>query len=76
MRQHIDLELQKRLRETVSQLALEHAYKLYEELQPQIESVVSQVVDEAVRSAVAKASVSVMDTHLAGVTATNAPLKK
>lgn len=55
-RQYIDIELQRRIRETVSQLALEHAHKLYEELQPQLEFTVSQVVEEAVAQAVAHAS--------------------
>jgi hypothetical protein len=63
-RQYIDIELQRRIRETVSQLALEHAHKLYEELQPELESTVRQVVEEAVAQAIAHAS-----TH----SGTNAP---
>jgi hypothetical protein len=54
-RQYIDIELQKRIRGAVSQLALEHAHKLFEELQPQLESTVSQVIDEAVAQALAHA---------------------
>jgi hypothetical protein len=54
-RQYIDIELQKRIREAVSQLALEHAHKLFEELQPQLETTVSQVIDEAIAQALAHA---------------------
>jgi hypothetical protein len=54
-RQYIDIELQKRIREAVSQLALEHAHKLFEELQPQLEATVSQVIEEAVAQALAHA---------------------
>jgi hypothetical protein len=57
-KQYIDAELQKRLRETVAQLALEHSHKLFEELQPQIEATIAQVVDEAVAQAVARAATS------------------
>jgi hypothetical protein len=53
-RQQIDMQLQKRIRETVAQLALEHAHKLFEELQPQIEAVVVEVVEDAMRQAIAK----------------------
>ncbi len=53
-RQQIDMQLQKRIRETVAQLALEHAYKLFEELQPQIEAVVVDVVEDAMRQAISK----------------------
>jgi hypothetical protein len=56
-RQYIDTELQRRLREAVSQLALEHAHKMFEELQPHLEATVSQVVDEAIKHAVAYAAV-------------------
>ncbi len=55
-RQYIDVELQRRLRETVSQLALVHAHKLFEELRPQLEATITQVVDEAVRQALKHAS--------------------
>jgi hypothetical protein len=55
-RQYIDIELQRRIRETVSLLALEHAHKLFEELQPQLESTVRQVVEEALAQAVAHAA--------------------
>jgi hypothetical protein len=55
-RQYIDIELQRRIRETVSQLALEHAHKLYEELQPQLEATIRQVIDDAIAQAVAYAS--------------------
>jgi hypothetical protein len=55
-RQYMDIELQRRIRETVSQLALEYAYKLYEEIQPQLQSTIIQVVDEAVQQAVAHAA--------------------
>ncbi len=55
-RQYIDIELQRRIREAVSQLALAHAQKLFEELQPQLESTICQVVDEAVAQAVAHAA--------------------
>ncbi len=55
-RQYMDIELQRRIREVVSQLALEHAHKLFEELQPQIETTVSQVIEEAVQQAVAHAA--------------------
>jgi hypothetical protein len=57
-KQYIDAELQKRLRETVAQLALEHSHKLFEELQPQIEATIAQVVDEAVAQAMARAAAS------------------
>lgn len=55
-RQYMDIELQRRIRETVSQLALEYAHKLYEEIQPQLEATITQVVDEAVQQAVAYAA--------------------
>ncbi len=55
-RQYIDIELQRRIRETVSLLALEHAHKLFEELQPQLESTVRQVVEEALAQAIAHAA--------------------
>jgi hypothetical protein len=55
-RQYIDIELQKRIREAVSQLALEHAHKLFEELQPQLEATISQVIDEAIAQALAHAA--------------------
>lgn len=55
-RQYLDIELQRRIRETVSQLALEHAHKLFEELQPQLEATIRQVIDEAVAQAVAHAT--------------------
>lgn len=55
-RQYLDIELQRRIRETVSQLALEHAHKLFEEIQPQLEATITQVVDEAVQQAVAHAA--------------------
>jgi hypothetical protein len=50
--QYLDIELQKRVREAVSQLALEHAYSLFEQIQPLLESTISQVVQEAVDQAV------------------------
>jgi hypothetical protein len=52
-RQYIDIQLQRRIRETVSQLALAHAHKMFEELQPQLEATINQVVDEAVKHALA-----------------------
>jgi hypothetical protein len=55
-RRYIDIEMQRRIRETVSLLALQHAHNLLEELQPQIESTVRQVVEEALAQAVAHAS--------------------
>ncbi len=55
-RQYLDIELQRRIREAVSQLALEHAHKLIEALKPQLEATISQVVEEAVQQAVAHAS--------------------
>jgi hypothetical protein len=55
-RQYMDIELQRRIRETVSQLALEHAHKLFEEIQPQLEATITQVVEEAVQQAVKHAS--------------------
>jgi hypothetical protein len=55
-RQYMDIELQRRIRETVSQLALEHAHKLFEELQPHLESTIRAVIDEAVAQAVAHAA--------------------
>jgi hypothetical protein len=55
-RQYIDIQLQRRIRETVSQLALEHAHKMFEELQPQLEATINQVVDEAVKHALAHAA--------------------
>lgn len=60
-RQHIDLQLQKRIRETISQLALEHAHKLFEELHPQLEAIVVAVVDDAMRQAVAKVSAQAVE---------------
>jgi ATP-dependent Clp protease adapter protein ClpS len=60
-RQHIDLQLQKRIRETISQLALEHAHKLFEELHPQLEAIVVAVVDDAMRQAVAKVSTQALE---------------
>ncbi len=51
-RQYIDIELQRRIRETVAQLALEHAHKLFEEMQPQLEATIAQVIQEAVQQAV------------------------
>jgi hypothetical protein len=55
-RLQIDSQLQKRVRETISQLALEHAHKLFEELQPHLEAVVIDVVEDAMRQAIAKVS--------------------
>ncbi len=55
-RQYMDIELQRRIRETVSQLALEHAHKLFEEIQPKLEASITQVVDEAVQQAIAHAA--------------------
>jgi hypothetical protein len=55
-RQYMDIELQRRIRETVSQLALEHAHKLFEEIQPKLEATITQVVEEAVQQAVKHAS--------------------
>jgi hypothetical protein len=75
MRQQIDLQLHKRIRETVSQVALEHAYKMYEELQPQIEAVVVEVVEEAMKQAIAKASLAPLSSGPGGAADVNAPLK-
>jgi hypothetical protein len=75
MRQQIDLQLNKRIRETVSQVALEHAYKMYEELQPQIEAVVVEVVEEAMKQAIAKASLAPLSSGPGGAADVNAPLK-
>ncbi len=55
-RQYIDIQLQRRVREAVSQLALAHAHKLLEALQPQLETAITQVVEEAVQHAIAHAS--------------------
>lgn len=55
-RQYIDIQLQRRVREAVSQLALAHAHKLLEALQPQLEATITQVVEEAVQHAIAHAS--------------------
>ncbi|NJS37382.1 MAG: hypothetical protein HC765_14865 [Brachymonas sp.] len=79
LRQHIDLQLQPRIRETVAQLALEHAYKLYEQLQPQIEVVVTQVVADAMQHALAKVSAQPVAPLHSGLphaaSAANVPLK-
>ncbi len=55
-RQYMEVELQRRIRETVSQLALEHAHKLFEEIQPKLENTISKVVDEAIQQAIAHAA--------------------
>ena len=55
-RQYMDVQLQRRIREVVSQLALEHAHAMFEELKPKLEAAILQVVDEAVQQAVAHAS--------------------
>ena len=55
-RLYIDIELQSRIRETISLLALEAAHKLFEELQPQLEASITQVVDEAIAQAIADAA--------------------
>ncbi|MFM7331879.1 MAG: hypothetical protein ACKO1L_09510 [Brachymonas sp.] len=75
MRQQIDLQLNKRIREAVSQLALEHAYKMHEELQPQIEAVVADVVEDAMRQAIAKVSVAPSNLGHSNTADANAPLK-
>ena len=67
-RQYIDIELQRRIRETASQLALEYAHKLFEEIQPQLEATITQVVDEALQQAVAHAA-----AHDPAHTPSNAP---
>ncbi len=55
-RQYMDIQLRRRISETVSQLALEHAHKMFEELRPQLEATIHQVVEEAVQHAVAHAA--------------------
>ncbi len=55
-RLYIDIELQSRIRETISLLALEAAHKLFEELQPQLEASITQVIDEAIAQAIADAA--------------------
>lgn len=55
-RQYIDVELQRRIREAVSELALAHTHKMLEEMQPQLEATITQVVDEALQQAVAHAA--------------------
>lgn len=53
-RQNLNLQLERRVREMVAQLALEHAHRLYEELQVQIEANITQWVHEAVQDALQK----------------------
>ncbi len=50
--QYLAIELQKRIREAVSQLALEQAHKMFEQIQPLLEATISQVVQEALEQAV------------------------
>ncbi len=52
----IDLQLQQRIRETVSQLALAHSHRMMEEMRPLIETAVVKVVDEAMAQALAHVS--------------------
>ena len=50
----VDILLQPRIREAVSRLALVHAHRLLEELQPELEAAVAQVLDEAIQHAAAE----------------------
>ncbi len=50
--QYLNRELERRIREIASQIALEHAHKIFEELQSQLESTINRVVDEAVIHAI------------------------
>jgi hypothetical protein len=50
-RKHVDAQLQRRVREAVSSLALAHTQDMLKALQPVIENTVAQVVDEAVGQA-------------------------
>ncbi len=50
--QYLNQELERRVREIASQIALEHAHKIFEELQPELEATIYRVVEEAVVHAV------------------------
>jgi hypothetical protein len=54
-RQHVNSQLERRVREVVAQLALEHAHRLFEEMQPLLEATITQVIDEAVQKALQQA---------------------
>jgi hypothetical protein len=48
---HIDAQLERRVREAVSQLALQHAQNMLEAMAPTVEATVATVMDEAVAQA-------------------------
>jgi flagellar biosynthesis/type III secretory pathway protein FliH len=54
--EYINQEMERRIREVASQIALEHAHKIFEELQPELESTIARVVEEAVVHAVMQAA--------------------
>jgi flagellar biosynthesis/type III secretory pathway protein FliH len=54
--EYINQEMERRIREVASQIALEHAHKIFEELQPELESTITRVVEEAVVHAVMQAA--------------------
>jgi hypothetical protein len=53
---YINQEMERRIREVASQVVLEHAHKIFEELQLELESTISRVVDEALIHAVMQAA--------------------
>jgi hypothetical protein len=53
-RKHVDAQLQRRVREAVSSLALAHAQDMLNVMQPVIEETVAHVIDEAVGQALAE----------------------
>jgi hypothetical protein len=53
--QHVNAQLDRRIREVVAQLALEHAHRLFEEIQPAIETTITQVIDQAIQKALQEA---------------------
>jgi hypothetical protein len=54
--QRVDLILERRLRETVGQLILEHTQALVPRLREEIEQVVSQSVNQAIEQEIAQAT--------------------
>jgi hypothetical protein len=48
---YIDVQLERRVREAVSQLALQHARNMLEAMSPTVEATVAAVIDEALAQA-------------------------
>jgi hypothetical protein len=55
-KRHIDVQLERRVREAVSQLALQHAQNMLEAMAPTVEATVATVIDEAIAHALREAS--------------------